>query len=69
MTYFSQPSRALMPTRAARSSGLRSFPLPDAVRCRRVERICEAMGRAGCVAEGKSGISSAVDMAGEDGGE
>jgi hypothetical protein len=58
----SQPRSAEMPTRAARSSGFRSLPFPGAVRWRRVNRIWEAMGMAGWVAEGKRGMSSEVDM-------
>jgi hypothetical protein len=56
--------RAATPTRAARSSGFRSLPLPGAVRLRRVDRICEEIGSAGCVAEGKRASSSFVDMMG-----
>jgi hypothetical protein len=62
-THFSHPSKAAMPTKAARSSERRSFPFPGAVRLRSVDRIAAAMGMAGWVAEGKRGRSSAVDMA------
>ena len=61
-TYFSQPSTAATPTSAARSSGLISFPFPGAVNVRNVDKILEAIGIAGCVADGKRGISSEVDM-------
>lgn len=62
-THFSQPNRAATPTRAARSSALRLFPFPGAVIVRKVDRICEANGRAGCRAEGKRAKSSFDDMA------
>ena len=61
-THFSQPSTAATPTNAALSSGLISFPFPGAVNVRKVDKIREAIGIAGCVADGKRGISSEVDM-------
>jgi hypothetical protein len=57
-TDLSHPIRAATPTRAARSSGLKSLPLPGPVRFRNVDRIWVEMGNAGCVAEGNSGRSS-----------
>jgi len=62
-TYFSHPSTAATPTNAALSSGLISFPFPGAVNVLRVESIRDAMGIAGCVADGNSGMSSELDMA------
>jgi hypothetical protein len=61
-THFSHPSTAATPTKAARSSGLISFPFPGAVKVRRVDKILEAIGIAGCVADGKRGISSELDI-------
>jgi len=61
--YFSHPSTAATPTNAALSSGLISFPFPGAVNVLRVESIRDAMGIAGCVADGNSGMSSELDMA------
>jgi hypothetical protein len=62
-THFSHPSTAATPTNAARSSGLISFPFPGAVNVRNVDRIRDAIGIAGCVADGKRGISSELDIA------
>jgi hypothetical protein len=62
-TYFSHPSTAATPTSAALSSGLISFPFPGAVNVRNVDKIREAIGIAGCVADGKRGISSELDIA------
>jgi hypothetical protein len=62
-THFSHPNTAATPTKAARSSGLISFPFPGAVNVRRVDKILEAIGIAGCVADGKRGMSSEADIA------
>lgn len=62
-THLSHPKTALTPTSAALSSGFISFPFPGAVNVRRVERIRDAIGIAGWVADGNRGISSLVDMA------
>jgi len=61
-TYFSHPSTAATPTKAALSSGLISFPFPGAVNVLRVESIRDAIGIAGCVADGNRGMSSELDM-------
>jgi hypothetical protein len=61
-THLSHPKTALTPTSAALSSGFISFPFPGAVNVLRVERIRDAIGIAGWVADGNRGISSFVDI-------
>ena len=61
-THLSHPNNAATPTKAARSSDRISLPFPGAVKLRNVERICEAIGIAGCRAEGNNGVSSAADI-------